>query len=65
MEWQVVVFSIIEAICWYFFFWFGLDAIQKQRNPWYAAAILLAFFYLAFVACPWVRETDAWKRLLD
>ncbi|QDT16559.1 hypothetical protein [Alienimonas californiensis] len=51
-----------EAVLWYPFLWFGLDSIEK-RNPWFAAAVLLALGYAAFVACPWVRDTDAWKNL--
>ena len=56
--------GLLEAVLWYFFLWFGLDSIKKERNPWLAAAVLLALGYAAFVACPWFRDTDAWERLV-
>lgn len=58
-----ILTGLPEAVFWYFFLWFGLDSIEKRRNPWFAAAVLLALGYAAFVACPWVRDTDAWERL--
>ncbi|NNJ25674.1 hypothetical protein [Alienimonas chondri] len=58
-----ILTGLFEAVLWYFFLWFGLDSIKKERNPWFAAAVLLALGYAAFVACPWVRDTQAWKNL--
>lgn len=63
MDPKDIVLGVTELLAWYFFFWFGLDSIRRGRNPWWAAAILLALFYVAFVTCPWVRETDAWNQL--
>jgi hypothetical protein len=59
----VIVTAVLEAVLWYFFLWFGLDSLKRGRNPWLAAAVLLALGYAALVACPWVRDTDAWERL--
>ncbi|MFH5805477.1 hypothetical protein [Alienimonas sp. DA493] len=59
----VIVTGVLEAVLWYFFLWFALDSIKRGRPPWLAAVILLALGYAAFVACPWVRDTDAWERL--
>ena len=60
--WHVLL-GAVEAVTWYFFFWFLLDSIKRDRNPWIAALVLLALFYLAFFTCPWIRETEAWARL--
>ena len=62
MDW---ILGVIEAVLWYFFLWYLLDTLRKpERNLWLAAGVLLVLGYLAFVACPWVRETDAWRRLM-
>ena len=63
MEIKQVVLAIAEAIIWYFFFWYLLDTLKRDRNLWMAALVLLVLFYLGFVTCPWIRETDAWRRL--
>ena len=58
-----ILLGLIEAAAWYLFFGFGLDSIKRGRSPWLAAVVLLVLFYVAFVTCPWVRETEAWKSL--
>lgn len=58
-----VLLGIIEAICWYFFFWFALDSTNRRRNPWIGASVLITLFYIAFFACPWVRATEAFQSL--
>ncbi|MFH5804650.1 hypothetical protein [Alienimonas sp. DA493] len=35
-----------------------------EALSWYAAAVLPTLGDAAFVACPWVRDTDAWERLV-
>ena len=55
----------VEAGLWYLFFAYGIIALRRERiRPWLDAAILLALGMLAFVACPWLRETRAWEQLL-
>ena len=49
----------VEAALWYAFLYLLLDAIRHKRNLWLAALYLLVTAYLAFVACPWVRDTHA------
>ena len=63
MEFKSLVLGIVEAVIWYFFLWYFLSVLKKDRNLWVAALILLILAYLGFVTCPWIRETDAWKRL--
>ena len=60
-----IVTGLVEAVLCYFLLWFGLDSIQKKRNPKFAAAVLLVIGYAAFVVSPWVRDTDAWRRLVE
>lgn len=59
-----------EAVLWYISLWYLLDTIRRyhgapdqQRTPWLAALVLLTLIYLATVACPWVRETQAWDQI--
>lgn len=55
----------VEAILWYLFLAYAILAVRRPKaRPWLDAAILLVLGYLAFVACPWVRETQAWEQLL-
>tara|TARA_E500000305_G_C4026301_1_gene241998 strand:+ start:3455 stop:3649 length:195 start_codon:yes stop_codon:yes gene_type:complete len=63
MQIKVIVLGMVEATCWYLFFWFGLHSIKRGYNSWWAAAVLLILFYAAFVTCPWIREMDAWSQL--
>lgn len=63
MQLHSILLALVEAVCWYLFFWFGLDSIKGGRNPWCAAAVLLVFFYVAFTACPWIHESEAWRQL--
>lgn len=63
MELKNLLLGVIEAVIWYFFLWYFLDTIKRERNLWLAALILLVLAYLGFVTCPWIRETEAWKRM--
>ena len=63
MDYSTALTGLVEAVLWYFFLWFGLDSIQKKRNSWMAAGVLLLLAYGAFVLCPWVREHPAWQRI--
>ena len=54
----------IEAVIWYFFIYYALFALKTDVNLWNAALILLVLAYVGFIACPWFRETAAWKRLM-
>lgn len=61
MSWQHLLLGVVEAACWYLFFWYLLTTIRKpDRDPRLAALVLLVLFYLAFVTCPWLRHTDLW-----
>lgn len=60
-----ISFELLEAVLWYAFFWVGLDAIKNKRNTWIAALCLLILGTLAFVACPWARDTRTWEQLIQ
>ena len=55
----------IEAVLWYAFIWLDLDTVRNRRSLWWAVPLLLALFYGAFLACPWVRDSEAWLHLWD
>ena len=59
-EWS---FGVAEAALWYAFVGFALDTLRTGRKLWWASLVLLALFYAAFLVCPWVRDTDAWRQL--
>lgn len=59
-----LLLGVVEAVCWYFFFWYLVGTIRKpERNLWVASLVLLVLFYSAFAACPWLRHTDFWNNL--
>ena len=60
-----VLLGLLETVLWYAFIWFGLDTLRTGRTLWWASLVLLALFYAAFIACPWVRDTEAWRHLLN
>ena len=58
------VASIIELILWFGFFYVLLDAIANPSNLYVSAPILTVFSSTAIAVCPWIRHTDAWKRMM-
>ena len=60
-----IITAVLEAVLWYFFLWVALDAVRNKRNIWIASLCLLVLGYLAFIACPWIRETRAWEQLMQ
>ena len=54
---------VVEAIIWYGFFYYLLYAIQNSTTLWQSALVLLILVYLGIIACPWVRNTEAWKKM--
>lgn len=57
--------AIVEAALWYGFIYFGLYSIKNPVNLYESALILLAIAYLASFACPLLRNSGAWRRMLD
>jgi len=55
--------SIIELALWYGFFYYLLDAIKNPSDLYVSALILTVLSTVAIAVCPWVRHTDAWKRM--
>ncbi len=56
-------FSLVEAVASYFFIFYFIYAIKMPVNIFYASGILLALYYVAVLACPWLRHTEAWKKM--
>jgi len=56
--------AIVEAMLWYGFIYYLLYSIKNPVNLAQSALILLIIAYVATLACPWFRNTDAWKRML-
>ena len=63
MELKSLLLGAVEVVIWYFFIWYFLETLERDRNLWVAALILLVLAYLGFVTCPWIRETEAWKQM--
>jgi len=55
--------SIVEIVLWYGFFYYLLDAISNPSNLYLSALILTVIATAATLACPWFRNTDAWRRM--
>ncbi len=56
--------AIVEAVIWYVFFYYLLYAIKNPVDLWQSALVLLVLVYLGMIACPWVHNTLAWKRMV-
>ncbi|WP_425400180.1 hypothetical protein [Aeoliella sp.] len=63
LELKNIMFGIVEAMIRYFFLWYFLTTLMKDSNLWVETLILLVPAYSGFVACPWRRETEAWKQM--
>lgn len=61
MDW---VFNLVTAVLWYWFLYYFLYSIKNKVNLYQAAFILLILCYAAFIACPFIRYSAAWKALL-
>ena len=59
------ILTALEALFWYGFLSYGMYAIKHQINPWVSGFILLVFLYGAVISSPFVRQTDAWKKMLQ
>ena len=57
------MFVGVDAALWYTFLYYFLYSIKKDVNLFKSAFVLLIILYAAFIACPWMRATDAWIRL--
>lgn len=55
-----VIFTVIEAVVWLGFIWFGLFTLRYRTGLWWSSLVLLTLAYLGFLACPLIRETEAW-----
>jgi len=56
--------AAVEAILWYGFIYYLLYAIKNPVNLAQSALILMVIGYAGTLACPWFRNTDAWKRMM-
>jgi len=56
--------SIIEVVILFWFFYYLLDAIKNSTDLYLSSLILTFITIVAILACPWIRNTDAWKRMM-
>ncbi|NOY15238.1 MAG: hypothetical protein GXP43_03405 [bacterium] len=63
MKAETWFWGIVEAVLWYGFIYYLLYSIKNPVELWKSALVLMVLSYLAILACPWFRQTDAWKRL--
>ena len=59
------LFAGIEATLWYCFIFYFLYAVRHETNLYVSAFILLSLVYTASMSCPFIRSTDAWKRMWE
>ena len=55
--------AVVEAVIWYGFIYYLLYTIKNPADLWQSALILLGLAYLGTISCPWLRNTEAWKRM--
>ncbi|MFA6227458.1 MAG: hypothetical protein WC631_03210 [Candidatus Paceibacterota bacterium] len=55
--------GIAEAVIWYIAVYYFLFVIKNEVNLYWSALILLVLSYAGMIACPWFRNTNAWKEL--
>jgi len=53
----------IESVLWYTVIYYSLYSIKNPVILWQSAFILLVLSCLAVIACPWVRNSNAWKEM--
>ncbi len=53
----------IESVLWYSFIYYLLYSVKNPVNLWQSSLVLLVLSYLAIMACPWVRHSNAWKKM--
>lgn len=58
-----LIWWIIEAIIWYVWLYYFLFSIKNPVDIAASALILLVLAYLGTLACPWFRNTEAWRKL--
>ena len=56
--------AIVEAVIWYGFIYYLLYAIKNPVGLRQSALVLLVIGYLGTIACPWLRNTEGWRRML-
>jgi multisubunit Na+/H+ antiporter MnhF subunit len=56
--------AVVEAVIWYCFIYYLIYAIKNPVELWQSALVLLILAYLGTILCPWMQNSDAWKRML-
>ncbi len=65
MKAKNLFWAMVEAVIWYVFIYCFIYAIKNPVEIWQYALVLLVLGYAGTIACPWVRSTDAWRRMWD
>jgi len=64
MKTSLWFWGVVETVIWYGFIYFLLYVLKNPVDLWFSSAVLLALAYLGTMACPWVHNSDAWRRML-
>ena len=49
---------VVDAIIWYFFFYYLLFAIENAGDLWVDSLVLLILAYAGVWTCPWTRKFE-------
>ncbi|HHG89792.1 MAG TPA: hypothetical protein ENJ90_04835 [Devosia sp.] len=64
MKTSVWLWGIVETVIWYGFIYYLLYVLKNPVDLWFSSAVLLALVYAGTAACPWVHNSDAWRRMI-
>ncbi len=65
MKTKNLFWGVVEAVIWFTFIYYLLYAIKNPVELWKASLILLVLMYLGMASCPWIRNSDAWKKMFN
>lgn len=63
MKTSVWFWGAIETVIWYGFIYYLLYVLKNPVDLWLSSAILLGLVYAGTMACPWVHNSEAWRRM--
>lgn len=64
MKKSVWIWGIIEAVIWYGFIYYLLYSLKNPVDLWFSSLVLLILVFAGTMACPWVHNSSAWRRMV-